>query len=273
MAVASVALSLGVDSMLFSGFGTIVGFGGGVFMIPVMVVLFGIKMTYAIGAVTLALFPASLISTVHNWRENLVDPVAGIWLETPTILGTILGAWLTSKLSATWLEIVFSIFLCYVAMRMFRQHDSETPPSRLITRLNGIGPVLKRERYGCSYTMGTGATVFFGGIAGLVAGLFGIGGGFLKTPIMIRVFRMPAKVAVATALFMIVFTSATAICSHWMLGHIDLRYGLPVIIGFSVGALVGNNVKGKISDLHTERLIAVGLSLATVATFVHALIH
>ena len=269
----AVALLLGFVSMLFSGFGTIVGFGGGVFMVPVMVVAFGIKITYAIGAVTLALFPAALISTVHNWRENLVDPVAGIWLETPTILGTILGAWLTSKLSVTWLEIVFSLFLSYVAARMYRKHSAEAPPSRFVTRLNGLGPVLKRERYGSTYTMGTGAALFFGGIAGTVAGLFGIGGGFLKTPIMIRVFRMPAKVAVATALFMIVFTSATAICSHWALGHIDLRYGLPVVIGFAVGAIIGNGLKGRISDLHTERLIAVGLSLAAVATLGHALIH
>ena len=149
----AVALLLGFVSMLFSGFGTIVGFGGGVFMVPVMVVAFGIKITYAIGAVTLALFPAALISTVHNWRENLVDPVAGIWLETPTILGTILGAWLTSKLSVTWLEIVFSLFLSYVAARMYRKHSAEAPPSRFVTRLNGLGPVLKRERYGSTYTM------------------------------------------------------------------------------------------------------------------------
>lgn len=268
----TLAILLGLASMLFSGFGTIVGFGGGVFMVPLMVVVYGIKIQYAIGAVTLALFPAALISTVHNWHSRLVDPVAGTWLEVPTILGTILGAWLTSKLPVTWLEVVFSVFLGYVAMRMFRKRTVDALPNRFIVRLNGMGPVLKRECAGTTYTLGGGAVLFFGALSGLVAGLFGIGGGFLKTPIMIRVFRMPPRVAVATALFMIVFTSATAICSHWALGHIHSRYGLPVAAGFVIGAIIGNNLKDKISDLHAERLIAVGLFLAGVATLAHALL-
>lgn len=267
-----IALLLGLASALFSGFGTIVGFGGGVFMVPVMVVLFGIKIQYAIGAVTLALFPAALISTMHNWQAQLVDPVAGIWLEVPTILGTVLGAWLTSKLPVIWLEIVFSVFLGYVALRMLRTPSKEAQPNPLIVRLNSMGPALKGERYGASYILGTGAVLVFGCFSGLVAGLFGIGGGFLKTPIMIRVFRMPAKVAVATALFMIVFTSATAICSHLALGHIHSRFGLPVVIGFVTGAIIGNRLKDKVSDFHAERLIAVGLLFAALATLAHAFI-
>lgn len=268
-----VALLLGLTSMLVSGFGTIIGFGGGVFMVPIMVILFGIKIKYAIGVVTLALFPAALISTVHNWHEKLVDYVVGTWLEIPTILGTVLGAWLVSRFSPFWLEIVFSVFLLYVSGRMLPKPGAEAPPNRFVMWLNGIGPVLRREHQGSCYAVGTGAAILFGGISGVMAGLFGIGGGFLKTPIMIRIFRMPAKVAVATALFMIVFTSATSICSHWALGHVELGQGIPVVVGFVLGAILGNAMKGRLADHHTEQYIAVGLLLAATATFAHAMMQ
>lgn len=156
---------------------------------------------------------------------------------------------------------------------MFLAHAAEHSPHRFVVWLSGIGPVFQREHNGATYAVSAGAALFFGGVSGVVAGLFGIGGGFLKTPIMVRVFRMPAKVAVATALFMIVFTSATSICSHWALGHIELTHGIPVVIGFIFGAVLGNLFKGRISDHHIERHIAIGLLLAAISTMAHALIQ
>jgi hypothetical protein len=108
-------------------------------------------------------------------------------------------------------------------------------------------------------------------IAGMMAGLFGIGGGFLKTPIMVNVFGIPPSVAAATALFMIVFTSLTGSISHYMLGHINFTYSLPIVAGFIVGAFVGNHFNLKISEKTLARLIGFGLVLAGVAVLLNTL--
>lgn len=257
-----------------SSFGTLIGFGGGVFMVPIMVIAFKIKMPLAIGAVAVSLFPAALISSALNLREKLIDPMVALWLEIPTVLGAILGAYLTSLLPVQILEVIFGIFLCFMAVKMFR---SESPSmgveagNPFVTKLNQLGPKLNRSKGADTYQVGMGAAGFFGMISGLVAGLFGVGGGFMKTPIMIRVFHMPPQIAIATALFMIVFTSFTASFTHFSLGHVQWDLAGPLAIGFASGALVGNLLKKRFSKRHTERMIAAGLFLAGISTLAHAI--
>jgi len=239
-------------------------------MIPILVILFKIKIQVAIAAVVFSLFPAAIISTIFNTRDRLVDPVVAMVLEVPTIFGTILGAYLSSILSVQVLEGAFAFFLLFVAKKMLFPEQATNKKKSLVSWLNQVGPMLKRQKAGAFYQLGAGAVIFFGGISGLVAGMFGIGGGFLKTPIMIKVFRMPAKVAVATALFMIIFTSLTASITHVVLGHGDWHLAVPLCIGFSLGSLIGSLLKSNISELHTEKLIGLGLSLAAVSTLIHA---
>ena len=260
-----------LSGALVSGFGNLIGFGGGVFMIPILVIGFHVPIHAAIGAVVSSLFPAALIATYHNWREDLVDPAVGVWLEVPTIIGTALGAYLTAILSVQTLEVVFSIFVVWMSYKMFRTSSLPGGGKGFVATLNKLGPILQRNHAGIHYRIGAGAAIFFGMSAGLVSGLFGIGGGFLKTPIMIRVFGLPAKIAVGTALFMIVFTSLTAILAHYSLGHIHFQLTAFLMVGFTVGALTGNRLKRRFSDLHTEKLITIGLFLAGISTLIYSL--
>jgi len=115
--------------------------------------------------------------------------------------------------------------------------------------------------------------LFFGLFAGTLAGLFGIGGGFLKTPIMLRVFKMPVKIATATALFMILITSITGSVSHFVQGHILLSHAWPVTIGFMGGAVAGNRLTPSIGDDVLERLIGLGLILAALVMFANFYTH
>src|SRR5699024_6177363 len=105
--------------------------------------------------------------------------------------------------------------------------------------------------------------LFFGLVSGALAGLFGVGGGFMKTPIMLKVFKIPAKIAAATALFMIIITSVTGSVMHTLQGHILFEKSWPVALGFSLGAIIGYKVNTQISDSFLERLIGVSLITAT----------
>lgn len=264
------SLSLLAIGSLVSGVGTIIGFGGGVFMIPILVLFFQIKMQLAVGAVAFSLVPAALIATAFNSKQRLVDYHAALWLEIPTVAGAIFGAYLTSIIAVKKLELIFAIFLIFMAFKMIKNHGLPVKKASVITRLNRIGYYLERNKAGTNYRIGMLAALFYGSGSGVVAGMFGIGGGFLKTPVMIYVFGMPAKVAVATALLMIVFTSLTSTISHFTLGHIEWSITIPLTIGFIMGAIIGNLLKNKFHDSHTEKMITYGLLLAGGSILIHA---
>jgi uncharacterized membrane protein YfcA len=109
-------------------------------------------------------------------------------------------------------------------------------------------------------------------MAGMMAGMFGIGGGFLKTPIMINVFNIPPTIAAATSLFMIVFTSLTGSVSHYLLGNINFTYSVPIIAGFIIGSFVGNHLNLKLSENFLTKLIGIGLVFAGFCVIVNTIV-
>lgn len=235
-------------------------------MVPILVTGFEASIPHAIGACAIALFPSSLVSSIGNLRQRLVDfSVLGL-LEVPTMVGAIAGAFLTNLLPVKMLEVVFAAFVLFLAYKMSRQPDPQNVRPSMIAKLNRLGP-----RVHCSwgvqkYSVGVIAAAIFGSLSGVLAGIFGIGGGFLKMPIMLGVFGMPARVAVATALCGIVLTSLAASFSHASLGNITLTYATPTVLGFLIGAFVANHyLKKRFANLDVRRLVVIGLTLAGLA--------
>ncbi len=262
---------IALSSIIVSAFGTIIGFGGGVFMIPILIIFFHVPINIAIGSVILALFPGSLISTIYNHRNNTIDYKSGIVLEIPTIFGTVAGSFLTVYLPTFLTEIFFSVFIGLVGLYMFnkaRKGKVRQDENSIFNKLNNIGPrMIRTTRHG-TYQMSYLLSIVFGLMAGVMAGFFGIGGGFLKTPIMVNVFNIPPFIAASTALFMIVITSFTGSISHYFLGHITAQYSIPVVIGFIIGAFAGNSLSVKVSEKMLGQLIGVGLLLAGFSVFI-----
>jgi len=257
---------------LFSAFGTVIGFGGGIFILPVLVIFFNVPINIAAGSVIVALLPGSLISSFYNYKRKKIDFSAGITLEIPTILGTILGAYLTSILISNTIEITFAIFVSLVGISMFKSKEARQNKKQRISvfkKINDFNPALIRNAESIQYRMNYFLTVFLGLFAGMLAGLFGIGGGFLKTPIMVNVFNIPPSIAAATALFMIIFTSLTGGISHFYLGHLNFNYTIPIVLGFILGAFIGNKLNLNLSEKTIGSLIGLGLVGAGVSILIN----
>lgn len=253
-------------SLLISLFGSIVGFGGGIFMVPIMVTVFGYSLDVAAGAAMLSLVPSSLISTFLNRKKGQVDFKMGILLEVPTMVGVVLGTLILSYFSATGqlfvLEIVFAILILSIGANFFRKKKSKQDEKKgLFYKLNKLKPrfVIKNERNFVAYRISLVMDLFFGLIAGALAGLFGVGGGFMKTPIMLKVFKIPVKIAAATALFMITITSITGSFAHWYEGHILFDKTWPIMLGFALGAIVGYKINTHLKESLLENLIGISL--------------
>jgi hypothetical protein len=261
-------------AILFSAFGTIVGFGGGIFMLPFLIIFFGIPINIAAGSIIIALLPGSLISTFYNAREKKIDYLAGIALEVPTIIGTILGSLLTAYIPINILEIIFSFFVSILGVYTYRKGQKKLvhiSRGHIFFKLNKIGPRVIKKKGNSAYRISFFMAVGFGLLAGMLAGMFGVGGGFLKTPIMVNVFNIPPSVAAATALFMIVFTSLTGSFSHYFLGHINYTYTVPIVTGFIIGAFAGNNLNMKISENFLAKLIGIGLVIAGFSVLINTI--
>jgi len=264
-----------IISIVVSSFGTLVGFGGGVFMIPILVIGFGVPINIAVGSVIIALLPSSIIATYFNYKNRTIDYLSGIYLEIPTIAGTIIGSLLTSIIPVFISRIAFSVFIISFSsytLFIFRvNHHTVNSRKSFFSKLNKFGPgIIRNTNYG-SYRMSFAILLLFGMLAGIGAGYFGIGGGFLKTPILLDVFNVPPNIASATALFMIIFTSLTGSASHYLLGHLHLHYSIPIIIGFSIGAFESKIFHTKLSQEFLRELIFMGLLLAGVSMLIFTL--
>ena len=146
-----------------------------------------------------------------------------------------------------------------------RNKQAAQPQSSLFQRLNNLPPRLSRRTSKGVYHMSGTTITLFGLISGMVAGLFGIGGGFIKGPLMVLGFGMPARVAAPTALFMIVITSAVGSVSHYWLGHLRWEIGLLLTSAFITGSLLGNRMTRTIAERRLVKAIGLGLIAAGIA--------
>jgi uncharacterized membrane protein YfcA len=96
-------------------------------------------------------------------------------------------------------------------------------------------------------------------LIGILAGLLGVGGGWIKTPLMIVAFSVPANIATGTAMFMIVLTALFGGISHIFHGNVD--FGLLVVLGITlpVGAFIGNLLKVKLQNYQIAYAFAISL--------------
>ena len=264
-----------IISFLISLYGSLLGFGGGIFMVPILITFFHYPLHLAVGTCMISLVGSALISTYFNRKNSFVDFKVGILLEIPTMVGVIVGSLLLSYIDADKLEYLFASMVFLLGLTFFikvkKQRENKIS---FFSKLNRLKPgmIIKNHKNFVAYRISTVMLVFFGSVSGILAGLFGVGGGFMKTPIMLKVFKIPPKIATATALFMIVITSVTGSITHYLHGHIDFNKSWPVILGFALGAYFGKKINTQLKDKTLEKMIGSGLLVAALimtANFVY----
>ncbi|GAB3530354.1 sulfite exporter TauE/SafE family protein [Pontibacter brevis] len=269
-------LVLFIVGVIVSAFGTTVGFGGGVFLVPILIIFFGYNIEIAIGSTMSAMMPGAIIASLFNLRDRSIDYLVGILIQLPAMAGTVLGAFLVAFLPVQELQMVFAVFVLGIGVLMLLPPKKKEAPRHtgMMYRIRRAPTsfIRKNRAKKLAYRLNGGVVSIFGFASGTVAGLFGIGGGFLQTPMMIKLFRMPAQIATSTSLFILVVTSFTGFISHFLLGNVLWSRSLPLMLAFAVGSVVGNLFKKKTPrGKKLERLIALGLLLAGIGVLLNLL--
>ncbi|UQZ83628.1 hypothetical protein SK3146_02815 [Paenibacillus konkukensis] len=235
--------------LLSATFGSLVGLGGGVIIVPALVYLgpwfIGqhISVATAVGTSLAVLIFTAFSSTITFYKQKRVDFRSG-WLYFITCgPGAMLGSYTTQFVNAQSFQLIFGLFMLVMASLLVAR-DYIKPLQvnwsiqRTFTDAQG-----KRHEYG----YGIVPALAIGLIVGFISGLFGIGGGSLFVPAMVILFRYPAHVATATSMFVIFLSSIMGSVTHLSLGEIDGWMVLGLAPSALVGGWLGAKIAGKLS--------------------------
>lgn len=242
MNVLEFTLVVWATSALAGYLGALTGLGGGVVVTPVLTIMLGVDLRYAIGATLVSVIATSSGAAAAYVREGYSNIRIGLFLEIATTIGAVLGAFLATRTSSSALAIIFGVILLYSAYLSSRARSSkerQVQPDALATRLqlNGSFPEDGKPRHYNVTEVRKGFALMFG--AGTLSGLLGIGSGAVKVIAMDQAMKIPFKVSTATSNFMIGVTAAASAGVYLSRGYIDPGLAMPVMLGVLVGSLLG----------------------------------
>jgi uncharacterized protein len=203
---------------------SMLGLGGAMVYNPLMV-WFGYDFKSIVVPVGLLL--NGLTAASATWvfaRKRLIDYSAGLPIVVTSAIGAPIGAYFTQLIPTQILLGLFAVAVLFAGGRMILIRNQSEPEN-----VRGTG--LQRAFLGAALGLGIGA----------IAGLLGVGGGFLIVPVLMAM-GFPTKTAAATSAFTVVFSSFTGFLGHVAVGHFDWLFmgimAIVVVVGSQGGALI-----------------------------------
>lgn len=225
--------------------GSLTGLGGGVIIIPLLTLVLGVDIHYAIGASIISVIATSSGSAAAYVKEGITNIRIGMFLEVATTISAIIGAIVTVFINPSYIAVIFGLILLFSAAMMLRKKvdrsDNDTS-GRLpvFFKLNGTYPTESGLKKYAVHNVVGGFLMMF--IAGIISGLLGIGSGALKVVAMDNVMRIPFKVSTTTSNFMMGVTAAASAIVYLHRGQIDPGIAMPVTVGVLLGATIGSKI-------------------------------
>jgi uncharacterized membrane protein YfcA len=242
-------------------FGSILGLGGGLLIVPLLTLGFGLPLREAVGVSLVCVIVTSSASAGVYLQRRQANLRLGMVLELFTAAGAIFGGAVAFLIDERLLAGLFTLLLAYVATTMLRSlrepaekpaTDDETPPlaqpeeggseaveaTPMIAGLGGSGYEARRLPAAALGSVG----------AGIASALLGIGGGLIKVPLMHLVLGVPLRVATATSNLMIGITASASAIVYLVRGGIDAYVVGPTAIGVFVGASLGSRLGHRVGQ-------------------------
>jgi uncharacterized membrane protein YfcA len=241
-------------SLVAGGIGAMLGLGGGILLVPILTMFFGVNLHYAMGASLISVIATSSGAAAAYLRTGLSNIRIGLFLVMATTSGGLVGAALAGVVPPRALELVLGLALAYSAYvtmrRLHAEFPAELPVDPLAMRLGLEGTYYDRRldqevKYRATHVR-AGFMAMLG--AGVLSGLLGIGSGAFKVLAMDYFMRLPMKVSTATSNFMIGITAAASAGVYFGRGDIHPVIAAPVAMGVLVGASLGTAVMARMRD-------------------------
>lgn len=232
----SVAVGLGAG--LLSG---LFGVGGGILVVPALVVILRLDQRLANGTSLGAVLPISVSSLVTYWSHGNVDWPMALWLALGAVGGAVLGTRWIHSLPRHVLGYMFTVILVITAIRLF-------------VPMNASG------RSEIDVLMAA-ALVLIGLASGILAGLLGIGGGVIMVPAMVVLFSELSVVAKGTSVAVIIPTAIMGTWRNWKADNVDMKtagiVGISGVVSAVIGGMIADHLSEDLSNVLFATLILV----------------
>lgn len=274
-----VALGLLAGGAAAGLFGSLLGLGGGVLLVPLLTLVFGLDLRAAVGVSLISVIMTSSAAAGVYLERNVANLRLGMTLELFTAMGALVGGLVAFLIDEQLLALLFSGLLVYVAITMLRarepapddvaglppegddldRHVEPPRPDDLASFRSAALAHLSTETYAVR-NLGRGVVGSTG--AGVLSALLGIGGGIIKVPVMHVGMGVPLRVATATSNLMIGITAAASAVIYVLRDEVDPYTVGPVAIGVFVGASIGSRAAHRV-ELRVLNLLFVAVLLWT----------
>jgi len=240
--------------------GALLGLGGGVFLVPLLALTFGVPIRTAIAASLISVIATASASSTINLERGLVNMRLGMALEVATTIGGLAGGLIAVTLTQRQLFLAFGATLALMgvvmAVRSGRRNvidDASVEPGRLGGRLMESGQTYVYRVRRLPLAMAASL------VAGAISGLLGVGGGIIKVPVLNAFCGIPIRVAAATSAFMIGVTGAASAFIYFGRGDVALHLTAAVAIGALPGSLLGARLSHRVEARSLKLIMAVVL--------------
>jgi uncharacterized membrane protein YfcA len=246
-------LSLMLISVPVGFIGSLTGLGGASILVPLLV-FFDIPVKEAIASCMVTIIATSSGSASSYVRESIANVKIAMYLEMFTITGAILGATITTIILPVYLYFFFAAFLIasFVKFRGSTRNDpiacnNQERFSQWLGLRGSYFDEAKKEiiEYRVCNPLLGGIGMF---VAGVAAGMLGIGAGAFKVTVQERILKMPSKVSSATSNFIIGMTALAGTSVYLYSGFLNVTLMAPMAVGTTIGAIVGGKVLNKVRD-------------------------
>lgn len=245
-------------------FGSLLGLGGGLLIVPLLTIGFGLPLREAVGVSLVCVIVTSSAAAGVYLERRQANLRLGMVLELFTAIGAIGGGLVAFLIDERVLAALFAGLLAYVALTMLRSRvapaaDEAPPPTnpaggttRVAAATDRTALTVRRFPAGIAGSIG----------AGVVSALLGVGGGIVKVPVMHLVMGVPLRIATATSNLMIGITASASAIVYLLRGGIDVNAVGPTAVGVFVGATLGSRLGGRV-NVGILRLLFVAVLLFT----------
>lgn len=263
-------LAITILGLVSGTIGAITGIGGGVIIVPALVLAFGFDFPTAVAASLAAVIATSTTTGGAYVGEGLTNMRLAMTLEVATTIGGISGGFLGVLLPERVLSGIFAVAMAVTASLVARgrteHHGSggRVDPEPIASGSGALdaryfdAEANRRVVYHVR-RLPFGMGISYG--AGVVSGMLGVGGSFIKVPAMNLIMEVPIKVAAATSNFMIGVTAVSSFLVYLGRGEVHPAATTPLILGTIAGGLMRTRLHGRIGDRPVQVTLAAILVL------------
>lgn len=224
-----IALLVGLVAGVAAG---MFGIGGGVVIVPALILIFSLPLHFATGtSLTALLLPVGIFACIKYYKAGFLNIKVASLIALGLFMGVFFGAKFVTMIPQGLLKTLYGLFLLYVSISFIR------PLELFKIKINRSLPNDTKRNINSVYS------ILLGVFAGVLSGMFGIGGGLVITPFLMYVLRFDPKLAIGTSLGALLLpVGLPGVIVYYNNGFIVLNYAIAIAIGIVFGAIIGAKI-------------------------------